>query len=152
MSTTFDREKEMERRSLKRSHECRHFNGLSNGRCEAGVAYASVRITADSARASYPCIDHVPSPHPRCDQCVKPTLAEARAQIDAEEVEHQAIFAAMRAAHAHAKYARLGRGRGGTGEMPCPKCVTGTLRYIVSSFNGHMHGQCSTPKCLSWME
>lgn len=40
----------------------------------------------------------------------------------------------------------------GMGEMPCPICKTGTLRYMRSSYNGHVHGSCSTDGCVRWME
>jgi hypothetical protein len=40
----------------------------------------------------------------------------------------------------------------GAGKMPCPICGVGTLRYSRSSYNGHVHAQCSTETCVSWME
>ena len=37
------------------------------------------------------------------------------------------------------------------GTMECPKCK-GTLRFIIHSLNGHVHGCCETENCLNWME
>ena len=40
----------------------------------------------------------------------------------------------------------------GAGEMTCPVCNIGKLRYSRSSYNGHVHGRCLTAGCVSWME
>ncbi|MBW7895159.1 MAG: hypothetical protein H3C27_08595 [Opitutaceae bacterium] len=40
----------------------------------------------------------------------------------------------------------------GAGEMVCPICETGRLRYSRSSYNGHVHADCSTVGCVQWME
>lgn len=45
----------------------------------------------------------------------------------------------------------LGKGHGGKGDMPCPKCGA-TLYFSVASFNGHVCGKCSTDGCLAWMQ
>ena len=36
--------------------------------------------------------------------------------------------------------------------IQCPVCSEGQLHYRISSYNGHIHAQCSTDKCVSWME
>lgn len=40
----------------------------------------------------------------------------------------------------------------GAGDMPCPVCNRGTLRYSRAGYNGHVHGKCSTDGCVAWME
>jgi hypothetical protein len=40
----------------------------------------------------------------------------------------------------------------GQGEMECPVCKTGKLRYSRSALNGHVHARCSTEGCVAWME
>lgn len=40
----------------------------------------------------------------------------------------------------------------GAGEMKCPVCKTGKLRYSRSGYNGHVHAVCSTETCVRWME
>jgi len=40
---------------------------------------------------------------------------------------------------------------GGSGTRPCPVCGN-NLHFSVSSYNGHVHGQCETKDCLNWME
>jgi len=38
------------------------------------------------------------------------------------------------------------------GEMSCPVCKGGILRYRWSSWNGHIHAKCSTKGCVDWAE
>ena len=40
----------------------------------------------------------------------------------------------------------------GVGEMDCPICKTGKLRYSRAAYNGHVHAKCSTNGCVAWME
>lgn len=35
--------------------------------------------------------------------------------------------------------------------IECPKCK-GRLHLSQSSYNGHVHGNCETEGCVSWME
>lgn len=40
----------------------------------------------------------------------------------------------------------------GAGEMACPVCNTGKLRYSRAGYNGHVHALCSTDGCVAWRE
>jgi hypothetical protein len=40
----------------------------------------------------------------------------------------------------------------GAGEMSCPVCNKGTLRYSRAAYNGHVHAHCTSGNCVSWME
>lgn len=40
----------------------------------------------------------------------------------------------------------------GAGEMQCPVCKAGKLRYSRAGYNGHVHAACSTETCVRWME
>lgn len=62
------------------------------------------------------------------------------------------LFKAFAAAKADAQQKGLRRGHAGSGEIPCPACGTGTLRYTVAAVNGHMWGACTTAECARWME
>ncbi len=42
--------------------------------------------------------------------------------------------------------------RGVAGEIDCPVCGTGKLRYGVAKCNGHIHAGCTTDGCVRWME
>lgn len=35
--------------------------------------------------------------------------------------------------------------------VECPRCK-GVLRFRISSYNGHIHGQCEKEGCLCWMQ
>ena len=37
--------------------------------------------------------------------------------------------------------------------LPCPICKEGTVDFMISDHsNGHIHGRCSTPGCVRWVE
>jgi len=40
----------------------------------------------------------------------------------------------------------------GSGEMDCPVCLSGKLKYERSSYNGHVRACCSTKGCVAWIE
>lgn len=40
----------------------------------------------------------------------------------------------------------------GSGEIDCPICKAGKLRFSVARVNGHVHAHCTTRLCMSWME
>ena len=35
--------------------------------------------------------------------------------------------------------------------VECPSCK-GRLHLSIAAYNGHVHGQCETENCVSWME
>ena len=55
------------------------------------------------------------------------------------------MIIAIRAIRAKRERDNLSRGT-----VPCPVCGS-DLNYSVSSYNGHVHGQCTKPGCLAWM-
>lgn len=40
----------------------------------------------------------------------------------------------------------------GAGNIACPVCLNGVLRYSRAAYNGHVHAACSTSTCVRWME
>lgn len=38
------------------------------------------------------------------------------------------------------------------GEIECPVCRTGRLRFSRSGYNGHIYAGCTTPDCVRWMD
>lgn len=38
------------------------------------------------------------------------------------------------------------------GVIDCPVCKTGKVSFTVAEYNGHVHAQCSTRLCMSWIE
>lgn len=41
--------------------------------------------------------------------------------------------------------------RGVAGQLPCPVCGRGTLRYRRAK-NGHVHAICNIDQCVRWIE
>ncbi len=54
--------------------------------------------------------------------------------------------------HEDAESHGYGEGHHGIGSIDCPVCHTGKLQYSVASVNGHIHGRCTTDKCVRFME
>lgn len=46
---------------------------------------------------------------------------------------------------------RTTREQGEAEVVACPVCG-GRLHLTQSAYNGHVHGKCSTPDCVNWME
>lgn len=42
--------------------------------------------------------------------------------------------------------------RGKAAVIDCPTGCGGKLHLSQSSYNGHVHGKCTTDGCVSWME
>lgn len=130
---------------------CVHFNGIrEEGRaCDAGIVYATVKGQAKGF-AAFPCFregEAVP-----CDKRHFPTPEEVAAEVAGIEARTDRLMLGMQAAGEDAKKHGFKKGNGGTGSVPCPVCKTGTLRYSVAGYNGHMHGRCTTADCVAWMQ
>ena len=41
---------------------------------------------------------------------------------------------------------------GKSGEMPCPVCKTGTIKWVRVPYNNHLRMGCSTPACIMMMQ
>ena len=126
----------------RRLKTCRHFTGVQNETCEAGVGYSKFPPTRGRGRA-LPCFG---------DQGVSCEKFEARseAEVDAEE-QQRAILAANFIKAREAIVAATGGARSTEGTLPCPACGTGTRSYTVAS-NGHIWSACTTDTCVRWME
>lgn len=68
-----------------------------------------------------------------------------------EEREFEAAFARINTC-LKAIREKHGKARGVRESMPCPTGCGGTLSYSIASYNGHVHGACSTEGCASWMQ
>lgn len=131
--------------------KCRHFNGIQNKSCKAGVSYEKAE---DGDNTMIPCIPkHISAEHPAwsCDLFQIMSQSEAEQDADSRLVVMNRGILIRNAAHNDAKVRGYRRGNGGYGSVPCPACG-GTIRYSVAGLNGHMHGACSTLGCASWME
>lgn len=131
---------------------CKHFNGRVNTTCDAGVVYLTVdsKDPALVGFAKMPCFREgagVP-----CEKRHFPTAEEVAAECAEIRERSQRLQIGVRAASEDAAKRGFKKGNGGRAEVPCPVCTTGSIMYSVSSYNGHIHGRCSTAECVSWMQ
>lgn len=141
-----------ERRIQHHMRSCVHFTGIQHTRCEAGVDYRALVGGPDFGWASrLPCLEerlpHAEAPIVSCDKCQRTTREQAVAEIDASDAAFARINTCLKAIRA-----KHGKTRGVQDLMPCPNHCGGTLHYSIASYNGHVHGCCSTKDCASWMQ
>lgn len=136
---------------------CIHFTGISfsgtdRGKCKAGVPYGQFADSNGNLFGNMPCINMAIDTCPMRELPTEEQVKLERQRIE-KGMENLDNFAkAHKAAKDHAKHQGLIRGNGGRGSLPCPICLTGTLRYSVAGLNGHMHAACTTNDCMRWME
>jgi len=133
---------------------CIHYRGAHDHEtCEKEVRYDSFQprnmktqpCFLDSKGQSSP--EALPCPHLR-----RPTLEEIAAHKTYVSDRLEKLTLGMCLVRDDAAKNGLRKGRGGRGSVTCPVCRSGTLSYTVASYNGHIHGHCSTDGCLSWMQ
>lgn len=147
----FDRAKEHERRITSKMSRCVHFTGTMRDTCEAGVNYRQIVGGPDLGWGTrLPChVDLFPAKGGDVATCEKrrmTTREEAEAEVREADESYQRVSTCLKAIRE-----KHGKARGLADSMPCPTECGGTLRYSISGYNGHVHGQCSTPMCASWM-
>lgn len=123
---------------------CRHFTGVTDEKCKAGVVYRE-QFPPPWNDNGLGCIEHCDA---RCPKAEYPTREEAQAELDRSLKETAERMACVVAAKADAKRRGFKKGNGGTGEIECPRCH-GPLRYTVAALNGHMWANCA---CGGWIE
>lgn len=147
---------------------CVHYNGSQHDACKAGVNYVAAFGPREAWGCRAPCIQEYPTheridgkmtqvwkPWPRrghtemqCDKRVMPTQAE----IDADEADLKAHMDKMRVVMNAIRGWRNEKPRGKQTVIDCPTGCGGKLHLSQSSYNGHVHGQCTTKDCVRWME
>lgn len=156
---------------------CIHFNGWrdSQSRCEAGFRYREiVGPEAFGAFLRLPCIQYNVRPaHGRgtyvkagervirvevdrkglqpaeCACYIEPTdeqIQQDRAETDAALARH---MIALKVASSWRVKPKPAQDRHDV--IECPICK-GRLHLSQAAYNGHVHGQCETSGCVSWME
>ena len=142
---------------------CKHFTGVSNKCCKAGVRYVDVErrhspMNYDSGGVTYssslsrPCITKYNHAGAECDKLEFPTAEEIAAIMERQE---KGLLGIMKARAAIVE--KIGpyvkrKSPDVAGSLACPVCTTGTLGYRRATFNGHIHARCSTEGCVAWME
>lgn len=154
---------------------CQHYDpgGLSmtggkepSGHCKAGVVYLDQFGRAPDDESSkldgkyYPssgiyqricCTDggkrSEEEQRARCPKWIRRTREQGEARADRMEDSLRRMTAAGPIVKEFRK-----KPWGKKAVFDCPACKTGKLHLSQSSYNGHVHGRCTTPDCLSWME
>jgi hypothetical protein len=145
------RQRERERRITSKMARCVFFTGTHREVCEAGVNYRLLVGGPDFGWGTrLPCLSEFePKSGDRatCDKCRMTTREEAEQEVAESDASYARVSACLTAIHE-----KHGKARGLAESMPCPVGCGGTLRYSISGYNGHVHGQCSTEGCASWMQ
>lgn len=114
--------------------------------CEAGIDHDQFRP------AHKPCfMDAKGRPKPDSDPCenLRPPTSE---EIAAHEVWLSDRIEKLGQAMTTIRPWRLkNKGRNHAEVVECPWCK-GRLHLSIVAYNNHVHGQCETKDCLSWME
>lgn len=132
--------------------KCKHFNGLTNKCCDAGVPYDTFRdASAGSDRTHFPCFRDRMTPDTICEKREWELKADVAARQKAFEESLARVESAVAVIAEDVKAKGYKKGNGGQGELVCPACQTGKLLYSVSSYNGHLAAKCSTGGCVSFM-
>ena len=128
---------------------CKHFTGMMNKTCEAGVSYDTVKVQKPDGGRSFACIEkYSHEPEATCDKRKWPTEEEVAAKIAEIDVRWKMMELA---APLIRKIKTEHKGKSWGGAVDCPACK-GALHMSHSSYNGHVHGRCETDGCLGWME
>lgn len=112
--------------------KCIHFNGIGNKECKAGVNYDTFR-TEKPKPFKFPCLQQ----GGECPKAQFLTPEEAEAQERELNEMATAGLSMMLKAKQYAKETKQP-----TGNVPCD--CGGQLKYVVSSYNGHIWGRCSS--------
>jgi len=127
---------------------CKHFRGVQNKLCGAGINMRD--ITGGPAfgwARRMPCLVSNNS-QVTCTEYSEQTPQE----IEAEEAEREKHFEKFKLAQPLIREIRTEHeGKSWEGIKKCP-CCGGKLFLSHSSYNGHVHGECETEGCLKWME
>jgi len=152
--------KNREERIQQHMETCKHFNGMMNDCCTAGINYRNLAGGGiDGMALRLPCHTAFKDRQSKegiqviaCDLREYPTREEAIAEENDNDASIERFLKSASVAHEDAKSKGLGKGHSGASKCKCPNCETGEIRYSVAGYNGHMHAACTTEGCVSWME
>jgi len=134
---------------------CKHFNGLQNTCCKAGVNYETVKTPKKAGGLNLPCIPYTPfveegvEPSLLCQKYERHTIEEIEDEERMWKESAERTGKAIKAIIDHAgKYVK---GQGKQGVIECPTCK-GKLHYSRAGYNGHIHASCETVGCVRFMQ
>lgn len=128
-----------------RPDRCRHFTGIQNDRCNAGIEYDTVR-----GNGPIPCI----TLNGKRNDC-RPSYREPTPEeIAADEAEFDSVMARMRKVMPVVQQWRTWTKKNRVAKqevIACPACG-GRLHLSQAAYNGRVWGRCETAGCVEWME
>jgi len=148
---------------------CLHYDGTVNSECDEGISYQDVArpLTSDEKQAAkdvshcnevadwkiakrLPCLTKGREGH--CPLLTLPTDEDVRkheeeiGRILSETVTARKAITEHIEAHGHER-------KNVRDSLGCPVCGQGTLHYAYAgAYNGHVHADCTTDGCVSFME
>lgn len=125
-----------------RAGTCKHFNGIQNNTCHAGVRYKQFALGV------FPCIKKFNKENVTCDKYAEPSAEEVAAHDAMIKAEMEKFMAAGPLIK---EVKREHKGTNWKGVKECPVCK-GKLHMSHAAYNGHVWGRCETEGCLAWME
>lgn len=128
--------------------ECRHRCSMMEKCCKAGVNFKELGDGKLGLGMSMPCYYVAGTIPIHCDKYERRTIEEVQAEdayMEARLAQHMLVFPLV------SRIKKEHKGRSWSGVEECPVCK-GKLHLSHASYNGHVHGQCETEGCLSWME
>lgn len=128
--------------------ECRHRCSMMEKCCKAGVNFEQLGMGKLGLGRSMPCYYVAGTIPIHCDKYERRTFEEVQAE-DAEMDARIAEF--LLAGPLIRRIKEEQKGKSWAGVEECPVCK-GKLHLSHAAYNGHVHGQCETEGCLSWME
>lgn len=144
--------------------QCVHYTGALNPRakgvCAEGINYREL-VGGDPLGwvTRLPCCDVGPirgeGQRAICPKFRAPTpeeIAEDKRQTDEAMRKFMVAFSGKVREWRDANRWDRKNPKGATGKVPCEACAKGEIHLSMSAYNGHVHGQCTTEGCVSWME
>lgn len=117
--------------------------------CEAGVDYEAWRVTPFAKRPCF--LDDKGNSKPdavKCPNLRRPTPEEIAAHKQWVENRMNLLGIVMAGID---PWRRQHKGKSVSEVVECPACK-GKLHLSISAYNSHVHGECETEGCVSWME
>ena len=132
---------------------CKHYNGLSNKVCSAGVDYHILVGKSRQILRCLPCFAENTSEVIPCQKREWPTdeeLVEQQKEISRRLNDMVSVRQAI--VKQLTDEDNLHHNVGG-GQIDCPACGKGIVNYTYAgAYNGHIHARCTTNGCVNWME
>ena len=124
---------------------CAHFTGSHLPNCAVGIPYDLMRRKCSTDTQHWPCLNRESGFV--CHKARYPNVAEAEESLRLVDTGWERAVAALCAI-----MTRTNGNRTGHGEITCPNCRVGRLRYAFSPNNRHLRAQCSTENCTAVVE